>query len=99
MDTWGHRHVVFDNRDDHFPESILSVAFYHGRNAVPEDQWMAGLGGDEYVGRCRISADDLHFLTAVVFKEYGLLASDAFVDGQYRGNLTEETYVQEPAVR
>lgn len=66
-ESWGASRVVVDNVG---PAAKMSLAFYHGRNATPEDEWMSKYPA-EMQGRTTLSHEDLDYLVGVC-KLYGL---------------------------
>jgi hypothetical protein len=65
--SWGANRVVVDNVGR---AAKMSLAFYHGRNVTPEDEWMSKYPA-EMQGRTSLDREDLDYLVGVC-KLYGL---------------------------
>jgi hypothetical protein len=71
VNNWGYgQHILINNETARFPASVMSIAFYHGRNVTSELQFMEDHTDAAFDGKWILAAEEVEHLRSVL-TEYG----------------------------
>ncbi len=68
--NWGGRQIAVPNLGE-FPQSVMQVSFWHGRNALTRPQFLGEYADPKWYKKAAVTLDDVTYLNTVIGPVYG----------------------------
>ena len=68
--NWGGKQVTIPNGGE-FPQLVMQVAFWHGRNALTRQQFLGDYADPKWFKKAAIGPEEVNYLSAVIGPVYG----------------------------
>lgn len=68
--NWGGKQITVPNIGG-FPQTVMQVAFWHGKNALTREQFLGGYADPRWFRKAAISQEEIDYLSATIGPLYG----------------------------